>query len=135
MGNMKVRKRAKIRNRYNQAPHLIQNTNGKVTSFVFEKKVASTKPQSGAWSWEGTTIICTNFIFIGLALSFFIYINLLVVVVVVGGGGGYQEDGLFLRVHVYTVSSIGPTLAFLTSLLIQDGGPHDFRSKMAVPTA
>ena len=28
----KVRKRAKIRNRYNQAPHLIQNTNGKVTT-------------------------------------------------------------------------------------------------------
>ena len=26
----KVRKRAKIRNRYNQAPHLIQDTNGKV---------------------------------------------------------------------------------------------------------
>ena len=29
---LKVRQRAKIRNRYNQAPHLIQNTNGKVTS-------------------------------------------------------------------------------------------------------
>ena len=32
------------------------------------------------------------------------------------------------------VSSIGPTLALLTSLPIQDGGPHDFRSKMAAPT-
>ena len=29
--NMKVRKRAKIRNQYNQAPHLTQDTNGKVT--------------------------------------------------------------------------------------------------------
>ena len=29
---IKVRKRAKIRNRYNQAPHLTQDTNGKVTS-------------------------------------------------------------------------------------------------------
>ena len=29
---MKVRKRAKIRNRYNQAPHLTQDTNGKVTT-------------------------------------------------------------------------------------------------------
>ena len=28
---LKVRKRAKIRNRYNQAPHLTQDTNGKVT--------------------------------------------------------------------------------------------------------
>ena len=28
----KVRKRAKIRNRYNQAPHLTQDTNGKVTT-------------------------------------------------------------------------------------------------------
>ena len=32
------------------------------------------------------------------------------------------------------MSSIGPTLAFLTSLPVQDGGPHDFRSKMAAPT-
>ena len=30
--DMKVRKRAKIRNRYNQAPHLTQDTNGKVTT-------------------------------------------------------------------------------------------------------
>ena len=29
---MKVRKRAKIRKRYNQAPHLTQDTNGKVTT-------------------------------------------------------------------------------------------------------
>ena len=29
---MKVRKRAKIRNRYNQVPHLTQDTNGKVTT-------------------------------------------------------------------------------------------------------
>ena len=29
---MKVRKRAKIRNRYNQAPHLTQDTNGEVTT-------------------------------------------------------------------------------------------------------
>ena len=28
----KIRKRAKIRNRYNQAPHLTQDTNGKVTT-------------------------------------------------------------------------------------------------------
>ena len=29
---IKVRKRAKIRNRYNQAPHMTQDTNGKVTT-------------------------------------------------------------------------------------------------------
>ena len=29
---VEVRKRAKIRNRYNQVPHLTQDTNGKVTS-------------------------------------------------------------------------------------------------------
>ena len=29
---MKVRKMAKIRNRYNQAPHMTQDTNGKVTT-------------------------------------------------------------------------------------------------------
>ena len=30
--SFKVRKRAKIRNRYNQAPHLTQDTNGKMTT-------------------------------------------------------------------------------------------------------
>ena len=30
--SMKVRKRAKIRNPHNQAPHLTQDTNGKVTT-------------------------------------------------------------------------------------------------------
>ena len=32
----KVRRRAKIRNRYNQAPRLTQNTNGKVTTSQLE---------------------------------------------------------------------------------------------------
>ena len=32
LGCNKVRKRAKIRNRYNQAPRLTQDTNGKVTT-------------------------------------------------------------------------------------------------------
>ena len=32
MFGIKVRKKAKIRNRYNQAPHLTQDTNGKVTT-------------------------------------------------------------------------------------------------------
>ena len=31
-GTLKVRKRAKFRNRYNQAPHLTQDTYGKVTN-------------------------------------------------------------------------------------------------------
>ena len=30
-------------------------------------------------------------------------------------------------------SSIGATIEFLTSLPVQDGGPHDVRSKMAAP--
>ena len=34
--NIKVRKKANIRNRYNQAPHLTQDTNGKVTSSQFD---------------------------------------------------------------------------------------------------
>ena len=33
-----VRKRAKIRNRYNQAPHLTQDTNGKVTTSQLDIK-------------------------------------------------------------------------------------------------
>ena len=34
--DIKVRKKAKIRNRYNQAPHLTQDTNGKVTMFQLD---------------------------------------------------------------------------------------------------
>ena len=33
--NMKVSKGAKFRNRYNQVPHLTQDTNGKVTNSQF----------------------------------------------------------------------------------------------------
>ena len=33
---IKVRKRAKIRNRYKQAPHLTQDTNGKVTKLQLD---------------------------------------------------------------------------------------------------
>ena len=36
--NDKVRKRAKIRNQYNQAPHLTQDTNGKVTTSQLDIK-------------------------------------------------------------------------------------------------
>ena len=36
VGNHKVRKRAKIRNRYNYAPHLTQDTNGKVTTLQLD---------------------------------------------------------------------------------------------------
>ena len=36
--------------------------------------------------------------------------------------------------YVLCSSSIGPSLAPMTSLPIQDGGPHDFRSKMTAPT-
>ena len=38
MGNihMKVSKGAKLRNRYNQVPHLTQDTNGKVTNSQFD---------------------------------------------------------------------------------------------------
>ena len=40
----------------------------------------------------------------------------------------------FWRFFIY-VSSIGPSLASMTSRRqIQDGGPHDVRSKMAAPT-
>ena len=31
-GSIEVKKRAKIRNRYNKAPHLTQDTNGKMTT-------------------------------------------------------------------------------------------------------
>ena len=34
--SVKVRKRTKIRNRYNQAPHLTQHTNGKVTTLQLD---------------------------------------------------------------------------------------------------
>ena len=40
----KVRKRAKIRNRYNQAPPLIQDTNGKVTTSQFDITTRAKRP-------------------------------------------------------------------------------------------
>ena len=39
---MKVSKGAKIRNRYNQVPHLTQDTNGKVTN---SQKTPQTEPR------------------------------------------------------------------------------------------
>ena len=45
-GDSKVRKRAKIRNRYNQAPQLIQDTNGKVTTSQLDIKNESQEVSS-----------------------------------------------------------------------------------------
>ena len=39
-----------------------------------------------------------------------------------------------LGIDSSTDSSMCGTLEFLTSLPVQDGGPHDVRSKMAAPT-
>ena len=57
-------------------------------------------------------------------------------VVKFGQAGIIHETILFDIVSSHaplSASSIGATLAFLTSLPVQDGGPHDFRSKMAAP--
>ena len=45
----------------------------------------------------------------------------------------HSDDFIESSCQTNLVSSIGPTLAPMTSLPIQDGGPHDFRSKMAAP--
>ena len=42
---VKVSKGAKIRNRYNQVPHLTQDTNGKVTNSQLYTTVIHSKPQ------------------------------------------------------------------------------------------
>ena len=51
MGPTKVRKRAKIRNRYNQEPHLAQDTISKVTTsqldFITESQEVSPFPAGG----------------------------------------------------------------------------------------
>ena len=48
----KVRKVAKIRNRYNQVPHLTQDTNGKVTN---SQKTPQTRAKRSALSQQVTT--------------------------------------------------------------------------------
>ena len=48
----KVNKRAKIRNRYNQVPHLTQDTNGKVTNSQLDTK---TRAKRSAFSQQVTT--------------------------------------------------------------------------------
>ena len=53
VGKMKkVRKGAKIRNRYNQVPHLTQDTNGKVTN---SQQTPQTRAKSSALSQQVTT--------------------------------------------------------------------------------
>ena len=49
---MKVSKVAKIRKRYNQVPHLTQDTNGKVTN---SQKTAQTRAKRSALSQQVTT--------------------------------------------------------------------------------
>ena len=51
-GITKVSKVAKIRNRYNQVPHLTQDTNGKVTN---SQKTPQTKAKRSALSQQVTT--------------------------------------------------------------------------------
>ena len=53
----KLRNRAKIRNRYNQAPHLIQDTNGKVTTSQYTQK----KEQATILLWIQSYCIETAF--------------------------------------------------------------------------
>ena len=48
----KVSKVAKIRNRYNQVPHLTQDTNGKVTN---SQKTSQTRAKRSALSQQVTT--------------------------------------------------------------------------------
>ena len=48
----KVSKVAKIRNRYNQVPHLTQDTNGKVTN---SQKTTQTRAKRSALSQQVTT--------------------------------------------------------------------------------
>ena len=49
---LKVSKVAKIRNRYNQVPHLTQDTNGKVTN---SQKTPQTRAKRSALSQQVTT--------------------------------------------------------------------------------
>ena len=51
----KVRKRAKIRNRYNQAPHLTQDTNGKVTTSQLDLTNDGQEVKRSALSQQVTT--------------------------------------------------------------------------------
>ena len=50
--SIKVSKVAKIRNRYNQVPHLTQDTNGKVTN---SQKTPQTRAERSALSQKVTT--------------------------------------------------------------------------------
>ena len=50
--NFKVSKVAKIRNQYNQVPHLTQDTNGKVTN---SQKTPQTRAKRSALSQQVTT--------------------------------------------------------------------------------
>ena len=55
-----VRKRTKIRNRYNQAPHLIQDTNGNVTTSQLETIKNMMWNGSGWYGFVGTISTSTT---------------------------------------------------------------------------
>ena len=55
--SFKVRKRAKIRNRYNQAPHLTNDTNGKETTSQLDITNESQEVENSRWVWSGNTTI------------------------------------------------------------------------------
>ena len=55
---VKVRKRAKIRNRYNQAPHLTQDINGRVTTALLD--ITNEKPVSKPYDMYETVYTGCN---------------------------------------------------------------------------
>ena len=62
---IKVSKGAKIRNRYNQVPHLTQDTNGKVTNsqidanrkFYFDMIFTNLEHKHGTWKYANNFIL------------------------------------------------------------------------------
>ena len=57
---LKVSKGAKIRNRYNQVPHLTQDTNGKLTNSQLDTKTKSQEVNSFPAGGHKAQITCTK---------------------------------------------------------------------------
>ena len=112
---VKVSKVAKIRNRYNQVPHLTQDTNGKVTN---SQKTPQTRAKRSALLLEITccspnsSVLCLGQDFWGTQVSF--YLNFRGTFT---NSGGHTKSFKFLPIKLNTYQEISVHFLFKFKVL------------------
>ena len=120
---IKVRKMAKIRNRYNQAPHLTQDTNGKVTISQLDITNESQEVSPFPAGDHRSKAVLLLWIFYVFVLSCVCYVFVRVCLYVLCGHLLEKRCPLGSRLWCLTVSLsfpigiLGPVWYFITSIL------------------